>query len=498
MSKGAGLEVGDRSGQDGRDRTIYTKIALRAAKRSSLTKTLNKLNTSPPATAVDRNFVNNKLNSLKSELLNLDNEILEHYLFSNKDISSEYEQCETYMDSLEMGLSSLNTDTNLNFSAQQDNNHTLNNSVNNANLPRLKLPHVEFPKFDSKPEDYQSFIQNFEDIIDKFNLSQFDKFSYLRSQVTGPAKQIVQSIPSTDDCYDKAKGLLSDAFSNKTLQQFSVIDRMVKMKLDSSKSAYKWISEARSIIHQVERLSISVQTMIQYFMWNGLSDSFKRQFVLVTNKAKPSLDEILETSFEVFERVNDDSKLETRNKNTPKRDVANVSKVQFDYKQGCCLCYSDKEENFNDHRISSCTKYKTPESKLSKIKSLDGCTRCGFLNHKVDSCKFKFAGKCRNCNSFHAYYLCKKTQNAEPVGTCTNVVEFNVMSTNLDSDDMLIPTFTTSVKKQKNGKIDLRCMYDPASQITFISSPTLNKIKYKIINSKLDLRISGFNTSKIT
>ena len=62
-----------------------------------------------------------------------------------------------------------------------------------------------------------------------------------------------------------------------------------------------------------------------------------------------------------------------------------------------------------NHKVFNCKKITTPQSKLSKLKELGGCTRCGFLGHKVDNCNFRFNGRCINCKTFHAYFHCTKT-----------------------------------------------------------------------------------------
>ena len=121
--------------------------------------------------------------------------------------------------------------------------------------------------------------------------------------MSGPAHQIVRSVPDGDDAYDVAKQLLSDAFSDKTLQQFSVIDRLLNLKLCNISDSFAWISEVRIIKEQIERLNIVANTFVQYFLWTGMSLKFKQQFMLTCNSSKPSLDDMINKSFEVFDRI---------------------------------------------------------------------------------------------------------------------------------------------------------------------------------------------------
>ena len=107
--------------------------------------------------------------------------------------------------------------------------------------------------------------------------------------MSGPAKQIVESIPSGDKNYDDAVKLLSEAFSCKVTQQYSVIEKLVSLKLTQPKDAYKWFSEAKILINQIERLNIDSRVFAQYFVWRGLSDHFKSHFIAAINKSKPGV-----------------------------------------------------------------------------------------------------------------------------------------------------------------------------------------------------------------
>lgn len=106
--------------------------------------------------------------------------------------------------------------------------------------------------------------------------TQFEKFSYLSQQVSGPAKEIVDSVPDGNLNYDTAKGLLKDAFSCEVLQQFSVGDELVKSNLCSNNDIYHRISKARVLVDQMKRLKITSEVFAQYFCameyWTGLNN----------------------------------------------------------------------------------------------------------------------------------------------------------------------------------------------------------------------------------
>ena len=80
----------------------------------------------------------------------------------------------------------------------------------------------------------------------------------------------------------------------------------------------------------------------------------------------------------------------------------------------------------------------------------------------------------------------------------THVVEFSVMNT-VTNTDIVIPTFTLALKKDSKRKqnFQVRAMYDPASQISFITEKLAQSIKCAVVKPNVQLKISGFNSSQI-
>lgn len=168
------------------------------------------------------------------------------------------------------------------------------------------------------------------------------------------------------------------------------------------------------------------------------------------------------------------------------------------------MCSSDNND-VQTHTIFNCPIYDTPDKKLARINQLKGCTRCGYLNHTIDKCSFKFKGKCRNCKQYHAYFLCVKKPKTETKlekqtksQSSSNAVSVKVMNVNSDHSNEVIPSFTMAInnKNSDRSKIYTRVMYDPASQVSFITESALKKIEHKVIVSSCNLCINGFNNSK--
>lgn len=226
---------------------LKTNIRKRGSKRQSLTKTVTSIEENPPVSEEDIKFYIDKLSKLQTDVNNLDEAIeklmLKRGLWTDSEYESQTELCENYSDTLCRSLLRLKVMLAEFSSEGFAPNNTVND--NSASGSKLKLPTVDLPTFDGEPESYHKFINSFENILGKFNLSQFEAFSYLCQQLSGPAKHIISSVPIDSDCYSTAKNFLTRAFSNKLTQQYSVISKLVKLKLNNVDSAYHWISEAR-------------------------------------------------------------------------------------------------------------------------------------------------------------------------------------------------------------------------------------------------------------
>ena len=359
------------------DEVMRGKIRQRGAKRGQVTKFLLKINVTGYSHP-DFLFVLEKLKGYKESLKALDTEV-EVYMLTGKQWSDAHylEQCELvehYQDELDIAIINLTNAMENNVSSQK-----LNNNVNTA---KLQLPHIELPKFNSEPENYNQFIVSFEQSISNFNLSQYEKYSLLLKQVSGSARSIVQSIDHGPSDYDSALELLNGAFSDTTVQQFSVISKICKLKL--SGDPFQWISEARSLTDQIDRLKIDGNMFLQYFLWNGIPDNFKSQFISVTGNSKPSLTEILNNSFEVFNRVKQIPVESTNNRERPVRSIAMATETsnsdnytrsdnKSNFTSECALCsYMNKP---SDHKVYYCTNFKTPDDKLKVIEGaiMDVC-----------------------------------------------------------------------------------------------------------------------------
>ena len=503
-------------------------VKQRSAKRQNLTKTVNTITENFPSDETLFNVFINKLNDLKPIISSYDDQILSKLLdmdvLDDQKFSTVSEACDIYMDhlnesktKLEVGLKNLLANSNANIQPKDS--------------QKIKMPHIELPDFDGKPEEFESFIKNLEDILNKFNFTQYERFTYLCKQVSGEAKKLVSSVPRTGNCYNAARDLLTEAFSNISTQQNSVIKRLINLKLNFE-GRLTWLSEMRSIVEQISRLKIDSNVFVQYFLWNGMAASFQREYKILTKKSQPDLKEINEYLFEVFRLV--ESNYETSStKASSVTLAANIDKnSKTSYRNGCSLCQKSGKENVVFHKVDECKQYPSVEDKISEIKQHGGCLRCGLLNHSAKSCHYKFTEKCKFCLKDHLSALCfsqtktakdrrknknfkvdkqkKDSHSTENTQVTTQVVNYSVMNSSADhvdneissywvlnngsDNDVLLPTVSGKLVGSKKFN---RILYDSASQLSFVSEQVLKKAKYSVVQPKYVVKVNGFNESKI-
>ena len=508
---------------------IKSSIKIRGHKRISTTKTLQALDQNFPSDETELKLFFDKLSEGKKSLSDLDStinrEILDLEVVTDEQFYILSDACDSYLDRLNMHLTSLKLSIE-NLTCVQRNSRT---EMSQKNV-QLKLPTAKLPEFDGTPEAYDKFIESLDEILNKFNLTQFEKYNYLLQQVQSTAKDIVQSVPRSNNCYDTAKQLLSDAFCNKYLQQTSVIKKLIKLKLNRS-NRYAWISEVRTLIEQMRRLEINSECFAHFFLWGNMDEQFKKEFMMVTNNSQPDLNLLMDNAFTVFNRVEElsnnlkgstSSAVLATNVQAP--SSANKATAASQGKKLVCqLCSSIPDCRDINHSIINCKRFDTNAKRVAKIKELRGCLRCGALNHNR-FCKVKLPKNCSYCAKSHESYLCfskvtssadsstsvsddpKNTSGSRPsrnsegkaasvVGN-THALQYSVMNVNSDCSmsNVLLPTFTAAFP---HSDLKARCLYDTASQLSFVTERLANKFKFPVVQNDVKIQINGFNESKV-
>ena len=366
----------------------------------------------------------------------------------------------------------------------------------------LRLPQVPLPEYShTEGENLSLFFNNFEGVIDKFHLSEYEKFVLLEKQLKNEPAVLIKSLQGSKRSYSEAKDLLTRAFASKFTQSFDIIAKMSNLKLPEGKDPYTFLSDVRIIIDTFRTLNIDVDTVMTFFIWQGMPESLRTEFIHINNTCKPTLQQIDKSMFEAAERYVSLHTHKRLSKSGGKEHTTGLavninngesSKKAQNFKS-CSLCTVG--DRFASHAIYKCPNYGTNKLKIAKLKEIGACVKCSGNSHKTHECRFKFNKPCYYCQGQHFSFLCfsrknEKSQSKDDSKTVQSgavTVECEALSLDTFSPTIL-PTFTC---KLKNGQT-LRALKDSGCQSTFLRKDVAFKNELKTVR-KIKLSVKGFN-----
>lgn len=486
-------------------------VSSRKCMRTSITKTFNNLEGIQNSPELEKQSVISRMLELRDTILEANSKIMQHRWEADKneeDLQAEYEACEAYNDRIRIIIATLSVPVVQASNQTQDMARSL-----------LKSPTAPLPRFYSKTgENLELFLSNFEETLSKFNYTEYDKLLLLKQQVEGKGSYLLDSLEPNRQTFGEAKNLLMNAFASVDVQKFNLIKQLSEMKLGIDDEPFEYMSNMRKIQQSVKQLNLSLEDVLQYFFYNGMNESFKSQMVLITNKVRPTLDEINDNFFEANERYCANQRIK-ENKVIAERNVAaHAISVKTEPPKNpfydCTLCRGSSR---SIHGINRCTAFLTPLEKILRLKDLGGCGKCANLDHTTEKCKFRFKKQCTLCSRWHFSFLCTNTETPQKeslssreklkqkfgdyesknfaskerksqnkVATVTTV--FKGFS-NLES---VLPTFTCSFI---NGR-KIRGLRDSGSQSNLVSERALAGQMYEILDNDVNLTVNGINESK--
>lgn len=289
----------------------------------------------------------------------------------------------------------------------------------------LRLPELPLPEYGHEVgQNIERFFTNFETVLNKYPVSDFEKFVLLKRQLSNEPLTLIGSLQGTRQSFVEAKSMLERAFGSKTIQKFDTIASLSKLKLDLFDDHYGFVSSMNNILYAFDSLSITTSDIQQYFIWRAMPHNLQTQFVLLSNKTEPNMDDIKSHIYDALNRYKAATHSILRNpvvhetvsgfaagiNMNGSSEPVNNEKYKVNFKS-CVLC-SDGKGDAN-HSISKCSNFSSTQSKLDKIKSAGLCYKCMDRNHSSSDCKFRFR-KCFHCGkSNHFSFLCYKLDNKD-------------------------------------------------------------------------------------
>jgi len=144
----------------------------------------------------------------------------------------------------------------------------------------VKLPKLDLKSFSGSYEEWHSFWDTFESAINKnTDISRIQKFSYLKSRVTGAAESAITGLPLTEDNYETAIDILRDRFGKPQLLISNHMEALLKLPMVSS------VHETKKLRDLYDKIEITIRSLKAL----GIeSESFRNLLVPVVMEKIPS------------------------------------------------------------------------------------------------------------------------------------------------------------------------------------------------------------------
>ena len=131
------------------------------------------------------------------------------------------------------------------------------NSANSAQFYRL--PKISLPSFSGDILQWQSFWDSYESTINSnANLTDVQKFTYLKSQLEGTAARVVEGFAMTNANCVRAIDLLKERFGKQQKTTHAAMQALIKLPAPSSK-----VSSLRNFYDKMETYIRSLEAMGQ-------------------------------------------------------------------------------------------------------------------------------------------------------------------------------------------------------------------------------------------
>lgn len=279
-------------------------------------------------------------------------------------------------------------------------------SASSHNRKRVKLPEVKLPTFDGAYENWLSFKNAFQNVIDARTELTDDKLQYLKSALTGEAASKVKIFAVDGANYAKAWEVLTRAYEVKHLliaRHLSLLFNMPSLDRETTVGLTKLVDDAQQHVASLSALGVNVTPeiivhLLESKMPKGTNTRWENT---IERDQNPTPDQIYEFIYksavcaskrertEVACKESAVNETLTKRKRTSTGNRAFLSSVSLK----CVAC------NRGAHPLYKCDKFNrlTVPQRIELVKSAKLCYNC-MRTHRAKACRFT---GCTICHKRH-------------------------------------------------------------------------------------------------
>lgn len=387
---------------------------------------------------------------------------------------------------------------------------------------QMKLPAVPAPKFSGNVQEWTSFIDSFNALFhSNEGLANVQKFHYLKSCLTDSASDVVKTIPTTGENYEKAYNALVNRYENKGL----IIQSHIRSLLDAPKVQNPSASGLQALHHHivahVRALEALQQPVIHWDAWLitlvcSRLDSLTASEWQLRQKTRelPRFKDIelfLMNRIAAYEAGNNvDMVIGSRDRPSRSNMVRGQEKRAFfahaEWKPATCQVCSGQ------HKLYGCAVFKgMPVSERKNVVSTHRlCFNCLNFGHQVKQCKFSHCSKCSRRHNTLLHEGVIQGDQVTPDNTSEssqqpicNIVSMcashNAQSpqglSQTSSVQVILPTAVFYINDKEGTMRQCRAILDSGSQISCLTQPFVRQCNLN--SKKMNIPIRGLGASHI-
>ncbi|XP_058816984.1 uncharacterized protein LOC131680281 [Topomyia yanbarensis] len=415
------------------------------------------------------------LNAVQMELESIDEGNLDEQLKQRTEYESAYYRVKGF-------LLAKNKSFNPNVT------NTLSTSRSPPSASQVRLPDVKLPVFNGNLDTWLNFHDLFVSLVhSSVELSNIQKFYYLRSTLLGDALKLIQTIPISANNYPVAWNLLVDHFQNPARLKQSYVDALFEfpsIKRESAAELHSLVEKFEANVKVLQQLGEKVQfwDILLIRMLNIRLDSTTRRDWEEFSTAKEAISFKDLRSF-IQRRITVLQNIQSTTVNVPvsgqvkkpsQRPVASHNAAPFNTRIIC-----------NDHHpLYQCATFSKmgSEDKEKEVRRNHLCRNCLRKGHQAKDCSS--TSTCRKCRGKHHTQLCSSHQ---PTSSGQKTANY--------TDEKSTPAASTSNPPTASvgAEHTARALLDSGSECCFVTESFSQRIKAQ--RKKVHLPIAGIGQS---
>ncbi|XP_049286907.1 uncharacterized protein LOC125765617 [Anopheles funestus] len=369
---------------------------------------------------------------------------------------------------------------------------------------KVKLPDIKLPTFNGNSKDWMNFHSIFLSMINdapQYNGTQ--KLYYLRTSLSGPALQLIQSIPICEENYNVAWQLLTKHYNDpKKIKQLHVdaLFDNAALKKESASDLRSMVENFEANVNALKQLGEPTSqwdTLLIHMLSHQLDATTLRSWKEYA--AEKDVETFTDLVAYIYRHVSvlEDLTPTTVVKPTKHRALT----TQTINSKGCVFCcqqhplymcdeffklsLQDKEKFVNEHRL---------------------CLNCMRPGHRARECKS--SSTCKKCRKRHHTLLCpsllqvtdspslRQHNDTPTTSTMSSIVEPISCASSGQRKTTLLATAAVIIVDDDGKEYIARALLDSGSDTCFITENLAQQLKSR--KEKNNLKISGISSTTTT